>query len=105
MSGVTALGVLAAASVASAGYAVYSGEQAKGDRKDAMNEARRNQAKAEASADMERNRLNPKKANAAGVMSGIEQAAKGGASGTMLTGPSGVDASALQLGKSTLLGA
>jgi len=105
MSGVTALGVLAGAAVAGTAYTVYAGEQAKGDRKDAMNEARTNQAKAEASADMERNRLNPKKANASGVMSGIQQAAKGGASGTMLTGPSGVDPSALQLGKSTLLGA
>ena len=42
--------------------------------------------------------------DAAGALAAAMQSGKAGGSGTMLTGPSGVDPAALQLGKSTLLG-
>lgn len=38
------------------------------------------------------------------LLAAAQEAAKGGPSSTMLTGPSGIDPSALTLGKSTLLG-
>jgi hypothetical protein len=53
---------------------------------------------------MEINRANTKKPNVDAIMSSAQQAAKGGASGTMLTGPSGVSQSSLALGKTSLLG-
>jgi len=49
-------------------------------------------------------RANQQSANANSVLAAAQQAAKGGVGGTMLTGPSGVNASNLSLGKSTLLG-
>lgn len=53
---------------------------------------------------MEINRANTKKPDVDAIMSSAQQAAKGGASGTMLTGPSGVSQSSLALGKTSLLG-
>lgn len=68
------------------------------------------QAKATAEAatkanDEATNRANPKAADLTAMSSSNALAAKGGASGTMLTGPQGVDPSTLLLGKTTLLGA
>ncbi len=57
-----------------------------------------------ADADMAFNKANGKQANVQGMSSENEMAAKGGASGTMLTGPMGVDPKSLLLGKTTLLG-
>jgi len=50
------------------------------------------------------NKGNAKRPNSTAMMAATEQAAKAGASGTMLTGPQGVDPSALSLSKNTLLG-
>jgi len=50
------------------------------------------------------NRANQKQPNAQRALSALGSAAKSGQSGTMLTGPRGVDQSDLTLGKSTLLG-
>lgn len=50
------------------------------------------------------NKANQKRPNVAGMLSSNQMAAKGGQSGTMLTGPGGIDPSKLQLGKTTLLG-
>lgn len=51
------------------------------------------------------NRANQKKPDSMAILASAQGMAKGGAAGTMLTGPSGVDPAALQLGKTTLLGA
>lgn len=51
------------------------------------------------------NRANQKHPDTSALLSAAQQAGKSGASGTMLTGPQGVSASDLSLGKSTLLGA
>jgi hypothetical protein len=55
-------------------------------------------------ADQANNRANAKQPDIAGMSSSNAMAAKGGQSGTMLTGAQGVDPNALSLGKSTLLG-
>lgn len=56
-------------------------------------------------AEQANNRANAKTPDIGAMMSSNEQAAKGGQSSTMLTGPQGVDMSQLNLGKNTLLGA
>ena len=110
MSGV-ALAVAAAAAVVGTGYAVYNGEQtrkAQGDaNKKAQEAAKAQEANAQKTQDMQQqqiNKANAKRPDVAAMLSGNEQSAKGGASGTMLTGPQGVDPNALNLGKNTLLG-
>ncbi len=50
------------------------------------------------------NKANQKRANSSALLSSNQMAGKGGQSGTMLTGPGGVDPSTLQLGRTTLLG-
>lgn len=55
-------------------------------------------------ADENMNRATQKRPNTARIVDEAAQAGKAGASGTMLTGPQGVDPGAMQLGKSTLLG-
>lgn len=99
-----ALAALAAAAVGSTVYSIYSGEKARGAQKDAMEQAKQANAQTQAAADQALNRANPAKPNTAANMSALQQQAKGGPSGTMLTGPTGVDPSTLSLGKSTLLG-
>ncbi|NVO06349.1 MAG: hypothetical protein HXX19_10665 [Rhodoferax sp.] len=61
-------------------------------------------AQADAS-DQANNRANAKQPDLAGLYSANQQAAKGGVSSTMLTGPTGIDPTALMLGRNTLLGA
>ena len=73
----------------------------KNQAKDAANAAQQQaqQAQREAQqADMQFNRANQRRANDAGTMPG------GAGNSTLLTGPGGVDPSALTLGKNTLLG-
>ena len=50
------------------------------------------------------NRANAKSPDVGALLSANSQAAKGGQSGTMLTGPSGIDPNSLSLSKSSLLG-
>jgi len=50
------------------------------------------------------NKVNQKRVNSSALLSSNQMAAKGGQSGTMLTGPGGVDPSSLTLGRTTLLG-
>jgi hypothetical protein len=50
------------------------------------------------------NRANQQTPDTASIVGEAQMAAKGGASGTMLTGPMGVDPNKLSLGKNTLLG-
>lgn len=80
------------------------GKKAQAAQRDAQAQAQRNADKQAALADQANNRANGKKPNVAGLMSENAMAAKGGISGTMLTGPGGVDPNELKLGKSTLLG-
>lgn len=57
-----------------------------------------------AAADQANNKANAKSPDVAGLSSSNALNAKGGQSGTMLTGPQGVDPMSLLLGKKTLLG-
>lgn len=102
--GTSAATLLAYAAVAGTAYSVYAGERSASAQKDAQNQARsaaQTQAKA---ADEATNRANQKTPDTSAILAAQNQAGKGGQSGTMLTGSSGIDPAALQLAKSTLLG-
>lgn len=103
MSGV-ALGIAAAAAVVGTGYSIYNGERAASAQSDAQNQAKDAATKQEQQADQAMNKANQKKPDTASALSSAQQSGKAGASGTMLTGPAGVDPNQLSLGKSTLLG-
>ena len=110
--GAIGAGVTAAATAAGVGYTIASGEAAKKKQAQALSKQESSQAQAVKAAEGQRkrsemvmNQANRQQPNVAGIM----QAARAGggdsgASGTMLTGPTGVDPNALALGKSTLLG-
>jgi len=106
-----AVSAIVGAMVVGTGYSIYSGERAAGQQKQAL----RKQAGAQEQARMEARsqqrqsdeamgRASRKTPDTGGIMAAASQAAQGGPSSTMLTGPMGVDPNALSLGKNTLLG-
>lgn len=111
MSGVTAAGVMAAASVVGAGVGIYSavesqkaGKEAAKLQQQAIGDAKTAADKQAKDAEMAVNAANAKRPNTQTALDSARLAGKNGGSGTMLTGPTGVDPAALQLGKTTLLG-
>ena len=95
---------LAVAAVAGTAYSIYSGERAADAQQKAQSEAKANALKQEKAADEAFNAANRKKPDTMAILDAASQSGKAGASSTMLTGPMGVDPSALTLGKNTLLG-
>ena len=109
--GAIGAGVTAAATAAGVGYTIASGEDAKRKQANALSKQEATQAQAVKAAEGQRkrsemaiNQANRQTPNVAGIMQSASAASQGGPSGTMLTGPTGVDPNALALGKSTLLG-
>jgi hypothetical protein len=107
--GAIGAGVTAAATAAGVGYTIASGEDAKKKQAQALSRQESAQAQAVNAAQGQRkksemaiNQANRATPNVQGIMESAS--AMGGAGGTMLTGPTGVDPNALALGKSTLLG-
>ena len=99
-----AITAVAAAVVVSAGVSYYNGQQQAAANKKAMQQAKENADRQAQLAEQDMNRANQKKADSNALLSAAQQSGKAGASGTMLTGPQGIDTSNLSLGKSTLLG-
>lgn len=99
-----AITAVAAAVVVSAGVSYYNGQQQAKANERAMNQAKDNADKQEKQAEEAMRRQNQKQPDTNALLSAAQQGGKAGASGTMLTGPGGIDPSALNLGKSTLLG-
>jgi uncharacterized protein HemX len=103
--------IAAAAGAASTGYSIAAGEDAKNKQAAALQRQQKAQTQAVNAAqgqrkqsEMAMNRANQQQPNIAGIMESASAASSGGAAGTMLTGPTGVDPNALALGKSSLLG-
>lgn len=94
-------GIISAAVIMSAAT-IYSAEQQRSAARDAQKDARRNALRQERAADEATNRANQKSPDVAGLLADAQR--RGLVGGTMLTGPQGVDSSALQLGKNSLLG-
>ena len=103
------IGVGLGVAAAGTGYSIASGEDAKKKQASALSRQESAQQQAVNAAQGQRkksemaiNQANRQTPNVAGIMESAS--AMGGAGGTMLTGPTGVDPNALALGKSTLLG-
>lgn len=105
-------GVVTAASVVvgaiGTGYSIYAGQQQQQAQKKALNQQKAAQVKAETEAKAQQaksetamNAANQKQPDMSSIMKAAQAT---GGSGTMLTGPGGVDPGSLTLGKSTLLG-
>ena len=104
MSGGVTGYVLAAAAVAGAAISYQNGQEQKKAAERASQQAQQNADKQAADADQAMNRANQKKPDTSAILSAAQQSGKSGPSGTMVTGPQGVDPSSLSLGKTTLLG-
>lgn len=103
MSGATSV-VMAVAAVAGAAVSYQNGQEQKKSAEKAASQAQANAQKQEKAADEATNRANTKRADTGAALDSATQAGKAGASGTMLTGPQGIDPAALNLSKNTLLG-
>ena len=103
MSGYTSA-VLVGAALTSTAYSAYAGNKADQNQRSAQRQSLRTAQDQANAAEQANNRANQKRPDIAGALSAAMQSGKAGASGTMLTGPGGIDPNALQLGKSTLLG-
>ena len=101
MSGVISAVVVGVVSAAASIAAAQSNRRSANQ---AQDEARRTALKNEKNAQEAQNRADQKSPDTASILSAAQQASKGGASGTMLTGPLGVDPDTLKLGKTSLLG-
>jgi len=108
--GAFAVGGLAVAG-AGLGYTIASGEDAKKKQAQALSRQESAQVQAVKAAESQRmtsemaiNQANRKKPDVSSIMQAAGESASGGAAGTMLTGPTGVNPNALSLGKTTLLG-
>lgn len=119
--GAPAAGVGALATSVGTGLASFAGQAVLGKQADAKankaqeaataaakataDAAAKATADATAKADQAFNKANPKQPGYQGLYQDNVDAAKGGVSGTLLTGPQGIDPKTLLLGKATLMGA
>ena len=95
-----------AISVATATAAsLYSANQAAAGQNRALQQAKKTAAANQLASDEANNKANAKSPDVAALMSANVLNARNGQAGTMLTGPGGLDPSAVTLGKTTLLGA
>ena len=90
--------------IGSTAVQIYSADQARSSSNQANDIAIANAKRVAADADRANNAANARSPDTAAMMASNLAAGKQGASGTMLTGPGGVDPSQLTLGKSSLLG-
>jgi hypothetical protein len=101
----------ATAAAGTAAYGVYNGQKQQGAQKKALAQQNQAQQQAEASSlsterqgAVAQNAANQQTPNVSAILARAATMGNTGLSSTMLTGPSGVSGSSLNLGKSTLLG-
>jgi hypothetical protein len=111
ISATTATLIAAGVAGASTGYSIYAGQKQAGAQKKALTAQNTAQQQAQAAAlsterkgEIASNDVNKKAPNIGAILARAAQAGSSGISSTMLTGPSGVAAADLNLGKATLLG-
>ena len=102
--GISAIAYLAMGAAATAGVSLYNGQKQASAAKDAQAQAQKNADKAALDSDIANNRANAKSPDISSLGSKNAMDAKGGISGTLLTGAGGIDTDSLKLGKTTLLG-
>ena len=96
--------MLAIATAASAGVSAVQGQQQMRAQKRASRQAQRQAEAAQRQQQREFNAANQKAPDVAALMKRNRQMARGGISGTYLTGPSGTQPGQGMLGRTTLLG-
>jgi hypothetical protein len=89
---------------ASAAVSIYGADQQRKASNTANDQAVAQAKKNQQLSDEANNRANAKAPDSAAAMAASVLAGKSGQSGTMLTGPQGIDPTQLTLGKQTLLG-
>lgn len=101
----------AAAGVGSLAYGIVQGQSQQNAQDKALKQQKGAQQQAEAetlsqrrASETAQNAANKKTPDISSIIARAAQSGASGVSGTMLTGPSGVNQSSLNLGKSTLLG-
>ena len=104
ISATTLLAATAVTAAATVGASIYSGRKQEKQARAAADQAQRNADTQAKAAEEATNKAEQKPANAAARLDEAALAGKAGMSGTMLTGPQGIDPSQLMLGKNTLLG-
>ena len=104
ISASTLLAATAITAAASVGASVYSGRKQQKQARAAAEQAQKNADRQVKAAEEATNKAEQKSVNAAASRDEAALAGKAGVSGTMLTGPQGIDPSQLMLGKNTLLG-
>ena len=102
--GATAAWVAAGIAAAGTAVAYQSGQDQKAAAEKARQQAQSAAANQSSMADQANNQANQKRPDTSAILSAAQQSGKADASGTMLTGSQGIDPSALNLGKNTLLG-
>lgn len=90
--------------IAAVGTSVYSADQQRSNANRANDIARANAKKNQQLTEEATNRANAKKPDIGALLAANMLSAKAGNASTMLTGPTGIDASQLTLGKNSLLG-
>lgn len=98
--GVTAAVIGGIGAIAGGAVAYQNGQQQKRAAERQGNMAREQ----EKAANEANNRANQRRADPSAILDEAMQSGRAGASGTMLTGTQGIDTSALNLGRNTLLG-
>lgn len=111
ISATTAAVIGASIGAIGTGYSIYAGQQQNKNQKKSLQNQENAQQQAEQQAlstqrksEIAQNAANMKTPDIASILSRAAQSGSTGLSSTMLTGPSGVDTSGLNLGKATLLG-
>lgn len=94
----------AVAAVAAVAVSAYSGQQQAAQQKKAQQQNMRASDKLYAQQEQQNNKLNARGPDIDALFAQNQIEGQQGPSGTMLTGPMGVDPSSLSLGKNTLLG-
>jgi hypothetical protein len=95
---------MAVSAAGSAVVGLYQADQGRKQANTANDQAIANAKKNAQLADEANNRANAKSPDSAAAMAANILSGKSGQSGTMLTGPQGIDPTQLTLGKQTLLG-
>lgn len=101
----TGLALAAGATAAGTALSVYQGEKQQSQAKKAAKATEQNAAQTAMQAEQAQNKANARAPDTAGLAAANALTASGGQGSTLLTGPSGIDPTALTLGKTTLLGA
>lgn len=97
-------GAVVAVAAVSAAVSIYNGNKQEKAQKQAIAAAQANADKQATAAEQAFNATNQKRPNTSEILDAATQAGRGGVSGTMLTGPQGVDPNSMALGRNTLLG-